>query len=199
MKRWTFLLITGCLLVSFQNCARTAIDTTTGQIQTMSESSVSNLNPADAQTLEVPSSMAIDSAVSKISAKAASEELFISYNLSVHPKTGVIDVLRPDGSVSPDSQFCLQSGQIAELEDLLTQARLCEAQDHSSENTGCTMDYHSPYAKLHFSDRSVVLGERYSGCYKGPDLCGEQSQKLQAFLKTITESLPSLSCSFESL
>jgi hypothetical protein len=199
MKRWIFPLIIGCLLVSFQNCARTAVDSTTGQIQTMSENSVSTLNPSDAQTVEVPNSATVDSQVSKVSAKASSDSLFSSYNLSIHPKTGIVDVLEADGSVSPDTQFCLRSAQIAQLEDLLTQAKLCEAQDQSHGDVACSMDYHSPYAKLHFSDRDVVLGERYSGCNKGPDLCGAQSTQMQAFLKNVTDNLASLTCHFQAL
>ena len=165
----------------------------------MSENSVSTLNPSDAQTVEVPNSATVDSAVSKVTAKASSDSLFSSYNLSIHPKTGIIDVLEADGSVSPDAQFCLQSSQIAQLEDLMTQAKLCEAQDQSQGNVVCSMDYHAPYAKLHFSDRDVVLGERYSGCNKGPDLCGAQSAQLQAFLKDVTDHLSSLTCNFQSL
>lgn len=170
-------------------------------MDSMSTSELSSLSPSNAQSLEIPSSPAVDNAIAGVSSKAsASDDLFASFGLSLHPRTGVINVLQADGEYDPDLQFCMSSAQIAELEGLLEEARICDAQDTSaSTDTMCTMDYQFPYAKLHFTERSVGLGERYSGCSRGPDLCGDQSKKLQLFLKGITSQLKTLNCNFQPL
>lgn len=200
MKRWTVLLLFGGLVISFQNCSRSGPDVSPNKMDSMSTSELSSLNPSEARSLEIPSSPTVDSAISGVSAKAASgDDLFASFGLSIQPKTGVISVLQSDGEADPDLEFCMTSAQIAQLEGLLEDARICEAQDASQDDVACTMDYRFPYAKLHFSDRSVGLGERYSGCSRGPDLCGDQSQKLQSFLKGITDQLKTLTCNFQSL
>lgn len=198
MKRWTLLIAFGCLIVSFQNCSKSNFDKSPG-IESMSESSVSDLSPSSASTIEIPSSPQVDAAVSSVHSKSSSSNPFSEYSLSLNPRTGVIDALHDNGEPAEGLTFCLQSHQIAELEGLLTESRLCEAEDRSADGNVCTMDYQFPYAKMHFASRSVVLGEKYSGCNRGPDLCGENSKKLQAFLKDITTSLDNLKCDFQNL
>ncbi len=207
MKKWTIAISFGVLILSFQNCSKSNFGTndsaSSAQVNPVVESSVTSLKPADAEVLQVPSNPFIDAGLSNVSAKTEDSNLFASKSLAIHTKTGVVDVVLPDGSLDESQQFCLKSEQISQLEGLLSASALCDAQVLKTQSEyGCSMEYAFPYAILQFSDKTVKLGEKFSGCHKGADLCGENSKNLKLFLNNLVQALGTLAaskCNFENL
>jgi hypothetical protein len=205
MKKWMMALAFGCLIVSFQNCSRGggvnsgSLDQSS-QINPVTENAVTGLKPNEAEALVLPNTPFLDAQLQIAESKAADANPFDSSTLSMDPKTGVMNVVSADGSVDPDKIFCLSSEQIAELEGLLSAAQICAGEDKAaSADVVCQMDYQFPYAKLQFSDQDVTLGERFSGCHTGTDLCGQSSRNLQKFIADVVKNLPAQTCHFESL
>lgn len=152
------------------------------------------------EVIEIPESPDVEEAISGVSAKAfTGKRLFISKTLLINPQNGLIEVVNANTGESSGEEFCLKSDQIDELQAILASARICEAQEVMDEDIACTMDYQFPYAKLHLLNQKVSLGEKFSGCHRGADLCGEYSQLMQGFIASILNELPQMSCSFEAL
>lgn len=207
MKKWMTALAFGCLIVSFQNCSKTNFSSDAGsnaqslnQVNPATEDPVTSLKPDEAQAILLPNTPVLDAQLQSTQSKAADANPFDSNSLSLNPKTGVINVLSADGSADPDQLFCLSSEQIAQLEGLLNTARICAGEDLSAnQDMACQLDYRFPYAKLQFTGQDVTLGERFSGCHTGTDLCGEGSKALQNFLAGLVTNLKNQACHFQDL
>jgi hypothetical protein len=95
-------------------------------------------------------------------------------------------------------QYCLNSRELFDLNSILSSAKLCEdkAANRSSEQL-CTLEYRFPYARLHFLDSEVALGEKFDACSKGVDLCGDQKDQLQSYLGNVQSTLEAKKCDFQ--
>ncbi len=197
MKKWVVAIAMGGLIISFQNCSKPNLNGTgsldaSSQENPVMQAPVSTLVPSKAVAVEIPNSPFVDLNVDGNSNKSMN-----SYSLRVNTQTGVINVLLGNGEIDSSKEFCLGSEQISVLEDLLAHAQLYEAIEDSNPDRICTMDYSYPYAKLHFTEKEVALGEKFSGCHKGADLEKVSSVKLKSFLSDVVSNLKS--CNFDAV
>ncbi len=204
MKKWVGAFTLGILVISFQNCAKSNLGSLepnqASQVNPAIETPVTSLEPAQAAAVALPNSPAIDAKIDSLQASPADANALNAYNLVIHTKTGIIDVIDANGDVDASKQFCLESAQIASLEGLLAASQICEGADESQNSDQlCQMEYSFPYAKLQFDGQSVSLGEKFSACHKGTDLCGNNAKQMKDFVSSVVSHLENQSCHFQSL
>lgn len=207
-RQFSFLGIFLALLLSFQNCGQSP------QVGVNSSSSNQFLQAAEGEgsfesvaldenvdRIEVPESPELEQTLRGISSKAvySGERLFISQTLFIDPQTGLIDVVDAQNGESVGQNFCLKQEQVNQLQGILAAARICESKRVESAGQVCTMEYEFPYAKLHLLNQKVHLGERFSGCDQGTDLCGEYSVLMRNFISEVKSQLADLKCEFTGL
>lgn len=196
-----FLAFIGMVL-SFQNCGQ--------NLATLQESSPASgvsgkssnaVSPNQTKSiyeqmniLEIPESPVVDDSVSQaMSSKLGPDSLFASKRIYLDPKNGQIKILDQNGNEIPGANFCLNEDDQSELQAILSSAEICEESEPAPQQV-CAQDFKYPYAKLHMEKDVVSVGESYSSCHKGPDLCGEYSGLLKNFLSYILANLKSMSC-----
>ncbi len=202
-----FLAFTG-LVLSFQNCGQNlssikensslvaSSDTGSNQKAPTTEKSIyDKLN-----VLEIPENPSLDESLSQTisGAMAKPENLFASKRLYVDPKSGQIKVVDQNEVEIQGVEFCMSEEDVSELQAILASAQMCSATEPSADQV-CSQEFKYPYAKLHMDSDVVAVGESYSSCQRGPDLCGEYSALLKNFLSYIVVNLKSMQCQFESL
>ncbi len=195
------------LLFGFQNCGQ-APELTSGEMSsnqlrqaTESDGSLKNISLQEkVDVIEIPESPELEQSLSELSSKSTTAgRLFISKTLMIYPQTGLIEVVDAQDGEAVGQQFCLSDEQGLELQGILAAAKICEEQTTQDENMACTMDYEFPYAKLHLLNQKVNLGERFSGCHRGTDLCGEYGNLMKSFVSQIKSNLDKMTCQFENL
>lgn len=105
--------------------------------------------------------------------------------LDVDVATGHVAVYLEYGN-ERDEDRCLNETQTQQLQQLLSQAEVCEpivSADHYTDRN-CAMNYRAPYAVLVAGADSMRLGEKTNGCDIPTDLCGENAQALQDFVQS---------------
>ncbi len=113
--------------------------------------------------------------------------------ISLNLGSGQLIQTSPAGSV----EKCLSEPMRAAVLELLNSSSLCEFQP--AEDALCAHVYSYPYAEIHWSQKSVKVGERVSSCHKGPDLCGQDGNILRGLLANIISRWDQWSCDFEAL
>lgn len=200
MKRYVFAGFAFCLVVGFQNCSRNQLSDGGGANSLSNPALVTPVEKVDVsqtEILEVPESAYLESQLQSDITQSKPTSTFSSHHLEIDVKTGVIHVVDQNNEVISGVQYCLSSSEVNELRSILDTAKVCEDKAVVDENLNCTMDYKFPYAKLHFPDSELSLGESMSGCHKGPDLCGEQKDMLQGFLAHVQNNLSGKKCQFQ--
>lgn len=106
-------------------------------------------------------------------------------------------VLSEKHSSLPGKTFCLTNLEKEELLSVMQGASLCEGQKPSNDEMVCAQIYEPPYATLYIDTTSagVVLGERFSSCQSGPDLCGDRASHLRNLLSNLIRNLVNHECS----
>jgi len=206
-------MVFGFLLLSFQNCGQ--------NLATIKESSSStsgqnnepkkNVPSSDQKTvydqlnlIEIPESPYLDDGLSQAmqaSLKSA-DNLFTSKKVFIDHRTGQIKIVDQNEVEIQGAQFCLKEDDMSELQAILTSAEICqeqEAQANQQSDVICAQEFKYPYAKLHLDRDVVSVGESFSSCHKGPDLCGEYSGLLKNFLSYVVLNLNNMRCEFTPL
>jgi len=200
MKRYVFAGFAFCLVVGFQNCSRNQLSDT-GNSDALSNPAevtpVEKVDVSQTEMLEVPESAFLEAQLQAEIAQLKPTSTFASHHLEIDAKTGVVHVVDQNSEVLAGVQYCLSSSDMSELRSILESAKICEDKAAVDNQLNCTMDYRFPYAKLHFVDSEVALGEALSGCHKGPDLCGTEKDMLQGFLAHVQNNLSSMKCQFQ--
>lgn len=202
MKRHVYVVLTFCLVVGFQNCARNnqALDSNSSDaMRNPAEvTPIEKIDVSQVEIVEIPESPFLESKIQSdiVQSKAASN--FSTHHIEIDVKTGVIHVIEDASNEPvPDLQYCLSSEELVNLNSILASSKLCEEKAALSHDQVCTMEYQFPYARLHFADSKVALGEVFNACQKGFDLCGEQKSQLQSYLGKIQMDLPAKKCEFQ--
>ncbi|WP_413289961.1 hypothetical protein [Bdellovibrio sp. HCB337] len=200
MKRYVFAGFAFCLVVGFQNCSRNQLSDTSA---TNALSNPAEVTPAEkidvsqTEILEVPESPYLEAQLQSAIQLSKPTSALSSHHLEIDVKTGVVHVVDQNNEVVAGVQYCLSSSDLNELRTILDTAKICEDKAAVDESSQCTMNYRFPYAKLHFPQAELALGEAMSGCHKGPDLCGDQKDMLQGFLAHVQSELASKKCEFQ--
>lgn len=200
MKRYVFAGFAFCLVIGFQNCSRNQFSDTSVSNSLSNPAEVTpaeKIDVSQAEILEVPESSFLESQLQPAIQQSKPTSTFASHHLEIDVKTGVMHVVDQNDELIPGVQYCLSVADLNELRVILDTAKICEDKAVVDENTACTMNYTYPYARLHFPEVELALGEATSGCHRGPDLCGEQKDMLQGFLAHIQSELASKMCEFQ--
>lgn len=175
MKRLVAVLVGfGILMFGFQNCSQQPGSASTSYLTNVQQSKVEDPNPASAVSIDI---------------LTQSESRQIKLDLNSGKLTQTSD--------SASEVKCLSESQLAAIRDLMENSSLCEFQPKADEM--CAQIYTSPYANIHWSDKSIQVGEAVSSCQKAPDLCGQDGKTLRGLLKDVIERWGQLSCDFQAL
>lgn len=201
-----FLAFMGMIL-SFQNCGQN-LSTISKESSSVSApvSGTKSENSTDksksvyekVDVLEIPESPTLDEGISAAMSNKA-DNLFASKKVLLDPKSGQIQVVDLQDKNIPDGQFCLKEDDLSELQAILTSSEICEASGSIPSHAVCAQIFTYPYAKVHMGQEVLSLGESYSSCQKGPDLCGEYSGLLKNFLSYVVTNLKNMKCDFTAL
>lgn len=200
MKRYVFAGFAFCLVVGFQNCSRNQLSDNLGNSALNNPTEVTPAEKVDVsqtEALEVPESAYLESQLQADIIASKPTSTFASHHLEIDVKTGVVHVVDQNSEVVAGVQYCLSASDMSELSAILSSAKVCEDKAAVDENLNCTAEYKFPYARLHFSDSELSLGESMSGCHKGPDLCGDSKDMLQGFLAHVQSNLAAKKCEFQ--
>lgn len=111
--------------------------------------------------------------------------------LDLDLSTGHMEAFEEAGQVSGNT-YCLKSSQLAEVQQILAGAEICEPIVYKASDAGnlaCTMNYRYPYAILTNSGEEVRLGEMTSGCDAPIDLCEVKAQDLRRWTENVVDHL----------
>lgn len=92
---------------------------------------------------------------------------------------------------------CLSEGMVSAIQDVIQNSSLCEFK--AAEGNLCALVYSHAYANIHWSDKSVKVGESESSCVKGPDLCDQDGRTLRGLLRDVVTRWDEWSCDFKTL
>jgi hypothetical protein len=188
MIRYVFVGLAFCLVIGFQNCARTQ-EAGTSNNDILSNPS-EKVDVSQTEIVEVPVEYYIEHLPQPITqAKVAS-----LYHMEIDVKSGVIQVIDQNNQVNAGVQFCLSQQEADSLRAILNSAEVCDGSVAADPNAMCAQVYAFPYAKLHTPEAEISLGEASDTCHHGPDLCGDQKAMLQSFLANLQGSLLSKTC-----
>lgn len=199
MKRYVFAGCAFCLVIGFQNCSPQKLSDVNASDSLNNPTEVvpsEKIDVSQTEILEIPESPYLEAQLQKDIQQVQPDATFASHHLEIDVKTGVIHVLDQSDEIVIGVQYCLSSGEVAELRAILDSSKICEEKAEVAGQV-CTMNYTFPYATLLFSNSELALGESTSGCHKGPDLCGEQKDLLQGFLAHVQNQLSSKKCEFQ--
>jgi len=199
MKKYVYASLILCLVVGYQNCARnnqfSDMNNSNAMGNTVEATPIEKIDVSQVEIVEIPESSFLESKIQPdiIQSKAASS--ISTHHLEIDVKTGVINVIE-DANGQPISglQYCLRPEELLNLNSILARSQVCEEKVATSRDQLCIMEYQFPYARLHFVDSQVALGEVFNACQKGFDLCGEQKDQLQAYLGQIQMDLAAKRC-----
>ncbi len=200
MKRYVFAGFAFCFVVGFQNCSRSQFSDVNSSNALSNPTEVTpagKINVSQTEILEVPESAYLESQLELAIRASKPTSTFAAHHLEIDVKTGVVHVVDQNNEDVSGVQYCLSLSDLNELHTILDSSKVCEDNAVVDEQIVCTADYKFPYAKLHFAESQLSLGESMSGCRKGPDLCGEGKDMLQGFLAHVQSSLASKKCEFK--
>ncbi|MGZ3742222.1 MAG: hypothetical protein ACXWRE_00735 [Pseudobdellovibrionaceae bacterium] len=199
MKRYVIAAFAFCLIISFQNCSPHHLSDVNNANALSNPTLVTPTEKVDVsqtEMVEIPESAYLESQLQQDITAASPTSTFSAHHLEIDVKTGVVHVVDQNNEVLVGLQYCLNSSDMSELHTILDSAKVCEDQA-VEDGQVCTAEYRFPYAKLHFLDSEISLGEALSGCNKGPDLCGDQKDMLQGLLTHIQGDLATRKCEFQ--
>nr|BFD58328.1 hypothetical protein CKG001_04350 [Bdellovibrio sp. CKG001]BFD61757.1 hypothetical protein BdHM001_04380 [Bdellovibrio sp. HM001]BFD65581.1 hypothetical protein HAGR004_06030 [Bdellovibrio sp. HAGR004] len=190
-KRLAVLAGTVCLIVGFQNCSQSALQTS--EMASMNDVSVivppaaGGESPTEASKVtyvEIPN-ISEDGAVS---AKASEVS---PYRLVIAIDSGKIHLVDDGNNILQER--CLGSANLAELKTILSGSSVCAAPVKS--NDICAMKYTPAYASLYADEKRVNLGEEKDSCGRGrQDLCGGLADVFQAYVAHVRANWSDMSC-----
>jgi hypothetical protein len=172
MKKYMPVLVaSGILLLSFQNCSQKGSNLQAGS-NTPAQTKIEDPVLSQAQSLDI----------------LTQGDQHVSLNL----QTG--ELVQNVGGV--EVKKCLPVSMQAEILDVLASSNLCESAQPGPDML-CAQIYSAPYGEIHWADKSVIVGEAYSSCHKGVDLCGQDGMLLRGLLRDVVSRWNEWSCDFK--
>jgi hypothetical protein len=174
MKKYTMMGVASFfLVVFFQNCGKPPATTdSTSQVGVTTSNQQYNKYSAEG--------------FSTLSLWDYLQNRYLDLNL----KTGQMVAFEEGGQVAGQT-YQLPADKLAEVQNLLKEAQVCEPVINPAELEGrvCTMAYRYPYAVLVEKGEEIRLGEKTDGCDVPVDLCGDQASQLQSWTRSVVEHL----------
>ncbi|WP_347356059.1 hypothetical protein [Bdellovibrio sp.] len=190
-KRLAVLTGAICLIVGFQNCSQSALQTS--EMASMNDVSVivppaaggsSSSEASKVTYIEIPN-ISEDGAVS---AKISEVSM---YRLVIATESGKIHLVDDANNILQER--CLGSANLAELKTILSGSSVCAAPVKSADI--CAMKYTPAYAALYANEKRVNLGEEKDSCGRGrQDLCGGLADVFQAYVAHVRANWADMSC-----
>lgn len=173
MKRLVAVLVgLSILMFGFQNCSQQPSPLSADQLAGGKQAKIEDPDLKVAKSLDILTQV---------------EGQVVSLNLSSGQLTS--------GSV----QRCLSESTLSAINDLIRNSSLCEFQADVSEDMACAQVYTPAYANIHWSDKSVKVGEAMDSCHRNTDLCGQDGRTLRGLLRDIVTRFDEFSCDFQAL
>lgn len=194
MKRGLALISAACLILGFQNCSQSNLQSSTGLIQEVSITAPKNLStgedPSEVSAkvtfVEVPNMAENSSAVQK-----TSSGMLTPYRLVISLQSGTINLMDDQNAVL--EKHCLSSSSLQELKTILDGASICSAA--VSSGNFCAQVYSPGYASLYADDERINLGEQRDSCGTGhQDLCGSVANVFQNYISYVRDHWAEMSC-----
>lgn len=191
-KRLALLAGTVCLILGFQNCSQSSLQSS--DMASSGELTVNvppaggtdaGLSSAKVTYVEIPN---IAEEGASVSAKATE---LTPFRLVISTDSGKIQLM--DDSNAVLEERCLGSAQLSELKTILSGSSVCAAA--AVEADVCAMRYKPAYASLYANEKRVNLGEEKDSCGTGrQDLCGGLADVFQAYVSHVRANWSSMSC-----
>lgn len=179
MHRSLILILTGCLILGFQNCARNNLVADAG--------SGNNLNQISPGAISSISNSGDDSGGAAVAAVEIPSPMG---PITVEVDTGRISLVNNQSQVI--QQACLSSKDLIELQSYTKNYNLC---GETQEAEVCTQQYTAGYASLIIDNQRLNLGESFDGCGKGfKNFCGSQGDSFRGFVSYILKNFASMPC-----
>lgn len=172
MKKLLVMTTLCCLVLGFQNCARSGMS---GSSSESSSTGAAELNSSSSQMASVT-------------------EVEIPYGqggeLVVNVSSGQIQAVNAQDQAT--ATYCVSSSNLQQLQTLLASAQLCEGSSSSgSADQVCAQVYTAPYATL-VGSSVMTLGESLDSCGTGlQDLCGSAAASFKTLVSNISSNLQS--------
>lgn len=173
MKKYLPVLVaSGVLLLSFQNCAQQSPGLQSESSEGLIQNKIEDPVLAQAQSLDI----------------LTQGDQRISLNLHTGELIQEVEGIQ--------MKKCLSESLRGQIQDLLANSDLCEPQEPTPD-MACAQVYSAPYSEIHWSDKSVKVGEAFSSCHKDIDLCGQDGKILKGLLKDVLNRWNEWSCDFK--
>ncbi len=168
-KMWVSLSAITVLILSFQNCAKTTVPTT------------SDVNGGPVSPPVKYNKYSVNE-FTTMSLWDESRSRFLDLDLS----NGQVAAFEEAGQVRGES-YCLKDEQLVAAQTILSGAEICEPVVDAEQAQGqmCAMLYDYPYVTMVSQANQAKLGERTSSCDAPVDLCGQKAQQLRSWYVNI--------------
>lgn len=192
MKRGLAFISAACLILGFQNCSQSNLQSGEGlsadvliSAPLAQEGDETVSNTSKVTFVEVPN-ISEDSSVQR---KAATE--VTPFRLVVSLQSGNINLMDDRNNVL--EKRCLSSSSLQEIKTILAGASICSAKVAAADV--CAQSYTPGYASLYADEQRIALGERRDSCGSGQkDLCGDLSTVFQNYVSHLRDSWADMSC-----
>ncbi|KYG67136.1 hypothetical protein AZI86_08990 [Bdellovibrio bacteriovorus] len=193
MKRGLALISAACLILGFQNCSQSNLQSGVGLGQDVSITAPKNLSTGEDTSgvtakvtfVEVPNMSDSSSAAQKASGEIT------QYRLVVSLQSGTINLMDNRNEVL--EKRCLSSSSLQEIKTILSGSSICAAA--VSAGDVCAQVYSPGYASLYADDERINLGERRDSCGHGhKDLCGSVADVFQNYISHLRNHWAEMSC-----
>lgn len=187
IKRLSLVVFSFCLMLGFQNCARTG---TTDMLSVDSMETVifDSHGSDDLSYVEVPANAEETTVWKKVAGQTV---LKGDQRLLISPKSG--DIYLVDNMNTDLGKHCLSPDDHRRLQEILANISVCQMPIEKAEI--CAARYVPAYASLVFGDNRVSLGEQRDSCgYGRQEICGQQSDIFKSFVSYVRANFTDMSC-----
>lgn len=195
MKRGLALISATCLILGFQNCAQSNLQSGVGITSdvaiTAPKNNLSTGEDSSGVTakvtfVEIPNMEQSGSSLQKAYSGEPTQ-----YRLVVSLQSGTISLM--DNKNESLEKRCLSSSSLQELKAILSGSSICA--DTVSSEALCAQVYSPGYASLYADDERINLGEKYDSCGNGHrDLCGGVADVFQNYISHLRQNWADMSC-----
>jgi hypothetical protein len=182
MKKWFAIVASLILIVSFQNCAPTALPK-------ILNSNSKYLVGYDQKSISDYSNLTFGSF-------AVGSEYTVDLN-NLDSGQAEVKKLDPTGSVVSNGVRCLSTSDISKLKAILKDAKVCLPilNYEALKGVECSQDYGIPYGSVKNASHEDRLGEKNNGCDVPKGLCDDdQDLELHKFANQMTLVLETQPC-----
>lgn len=189
MKRVLAVVSMLCLVLGFQNCSQSSLQSGAGSVDS-SQVAISVPNQSGESSsqkvtyVEIPN-ISEDSSVAQKTAELS------PYRLVISVQNGSIQLMDESNNVL--QKRCLKSSDLQELQTILAGSSVCAV--GSSAADVCAARYKAGYASLYANEKRINLGEERDSCGNGKkDLCGELADVFQNYVSHLRSGWSEMNC-----